>query len=274
MWVAGVVTLLTVVSVAGAVLVSHSGKGSPPRPLRDVAAVASDYSDLAGALASLSLAAVVFIATLAPDAPAFDTSIGLFILAFLVLVAAAMEFAATPSMADESPTHDLSEQYFSFLLANIPFYLGLALSWLGLRLLVLAIQVNQLADLLTWVLLFAIVLGGLRLVMHVYRFTGASATACLSLVGLSFVAGLMYRFLLSEAWEPLWPSEDEPLQLSVVAFVFAGLGYLYQTALFATSGEDSAIARILARFRSTFVFALTLGVLTIVVLAWIAVAQT
>jgi hypothetical protein len=273
-WVAGVVALLATVSVAAAAVLSRSGHGSAPRPLKDVVVVASDYSELAGALASLSLAAVVFIATLAPDSPAFDTAIGLFILAFLVLVAAAMEFAATPSLTDESEAHDLSEQYLGFLLANIAFYLGLALSWLGLRLLMLAIQLDELADLLTWVLLFAIVLGGLRVVMHVYRYTGAAATACLSLVGLSFIAGLVYRFVLSEAWATLWPSEDGPLRLSVVAFVFAGLGYLYQTLLFATSDEDSAVTRTLARYRSPWLFAFTQGVLTIVVLAWIAVAQT
>jgi hypothetical protein len=275
-WVAGVVALLVTVSVAATLVLSRSGQGSAPRPLKDLAVVASDYSELAGALASLSLAAVVFIATLAPDSPAFDTAIGLFILAFLVLVASAMEFAATPSLADESQADGLSEQYLSFLLANIAFYLGLALSWLGLRLLMLAIQLDELADLLTWVLLFTIILGSLRLVMHVYRYTGAAAVACLGMVGLSFIAGLGYRFVLSEAWEALWPSSDGPLRLSVVAFVLAGVGYIYQTLLFSTSGEtqSSAVSRMLARYRSPWLFGFTQGVLTIVALAWISVAQT
>jgi hypothetical protein len=261
--------------VAGlaAVLLSRSGEGSSPRPFPDLAVVTSAYSQLAGALASLSLAAVVFIATLAPDSPAFETSIGLFVLAFLVLVASAMEFAVTPSLAEETGGTALSEQHLSFLLANLAFYLGLAMSWLGLRLLVLAIELDDLADLLTWVLLFAIVVGGLRLTMHVYRYTRATVLACLSLLAVSFGAGLVYRFLLCEAWADLWPAEDGPMLLSVVAFVVAGLGYVYQTLLFAID-ENSDLVQALTRWRSAWIFGSTQSVLTIVVLAWIAVAQT
>jgi hypothetical protein len=235
--------------------------------------VAPAYSQLAGSLASLCLAAVVFIASFSSDSAAFDTSIGLFILAFLVLVASAMEYAVTPTVTDASQPDGLSGQYLSYLLADLSFYPGLALSWLGLRLLVLAIHLDDVADLLTWVLLFAIVLGSLRIVMHLYRYTRAGASACLVLVALSFAAGLVYRFVLTSAWDELWPSHDGPLRLSVVVFAFTGLGYIYQTLLFGID-EDARLSQVLKRYRSAWLFAYTQGVLTVVVLAWIAVAQT
>jgi hypothetical protein len=272
-WLAGVIALLLITSLPAAILVSQSEEASKPRTPRSLPVVVSNYTQLAGNVAALCLAAVVFIATLAPESPVFDTSIGLFILAFLVLVTSAMEFATTPSLASDEADADPGESYLSFLVANLSFYLGLALSWLGLRLLVLALELDHLADLLTWVLLLAIIMGSFRLCMHIYRYTSANSWACVSLLAVSLAAAASYRFLFAEGWDDLWPADDGPLLLSVVAFAATGLGYLYQTLLFATHGQPNP-SRLLSEHRSALLCAYTQGVLTLVVLAWIAVAQT
>ena len=225
---------------------------------------------ISGTLSGLSLAAAVFIATLAPNSPNYEASIGLFVFSFLILVATAMQFATTPNLQLEG--RSAAHQYLSYITANSSFFLGVALSWLGLRLLLISIHLDDLAGILTWVLLFAILAGAFRLSMQLYRHGGVSGLVCLFIPITGFVFALLYRFVFSEAWSALWPDADASLRLGIVAFAISGLAYLFQTFTLAAHGNSGWEAAV-DRFATGYLAGYGQSIVIVIVFVWIAVAQ-
>jgi hypothetical protein len=271
MWVIGLSLLLVFTSAAFAYWAT-SRRSSPPPPLWDIPTIARSSTDISGVLSALSLAAAVFIATLAPDSPEFETSIGLFIFSFLILVASAMQFSATPNLEHPLDEKGVTDQYLSYVAANCSFYLGTALSWLGLRLLMISIGVPLLAEILTWVLLLSIVVGALRISMHLYRHGGIHGASCIALPVVALAAALAYRYGLGGLWSDLWPNQDEPLWLAVLGGGVAALGYLSQTVVLAFHGNDDW-EPLIQRFGRTWLAVYAQGVVTVVSLVWLAVAE-
>jgi hypothetical protein len=87
----------------------------------------------------------------------------LFLIAFLIFIGAAMQFGTTPNLPTAPTEAYRTIQEYSYLLANTSYYLGLSLSWLGLPLLLSTISLHYLAGILVWLVLFAIVGGGMRI---------------------------------------------------------------------------------------------------------------
>jgi len=218
-------------------------------------------------LAAVSLASAVFIGTVNKRGPEFENSIGLFVLSFIVLISAAMQYASTSS---GRPELDAKFRIYSYVLASFSFYLGIALSSLGLRLLVLDIDLANLAEVLKWVLLASIVLGSLRVCVQLYRHTRIVFAHCLLILFLGFGVAFVYRGL-GELWADLWPSHNASLWLSVVVFAVAGISYVSQTVLLAFhgAGKNDALADMAPRW----LVAYGQVVISVIVLVWIAVAE-
>src|SRR5687768_14006954 len=161
MWVVGVVSLLVLLAV-GLVFLNSEKRSELPSPLWNLSEIAGHYTDISGILAGFSVASAVFIAASAREAPGFTDAIGLFIVSFLILIAATMEFGTTPNLSDRVTPSTIRDQQLSYLTANFSFYLGTALSWLGLRLVLLSIEQSRLAELVTWLLLVSVWAGSAR----------------------------------------------------------------------------------------------------------------
>jgi hypothetical protein len=271
LWALGFVVLLGASSAATAFWVSTK-RAPAALALWDIPSIVANYTQIGSALAGLSLASAVFIATLAPNSPAFEDSIGLFVLSFIVLVGASMQFAGTPNPNEEEGGAQRIQR-FGYMTANCSFYVGLAASFLGLRLLLLAIRLDSLADTLTWVLFVALAAGGLRLCVHLYRHTMLSRVACFAIPAMGFAWALAYWFGLASLWSELIPQHNQPLLVALVGLVVAGIGYGLQTAMLALQGEEHWEVG-LARFGDQCLAGYVQGVVTVVALIWCAVAES
>ena len=269
MWAVGLALILLVSSVATA---RWAGKQRPSGlpPLWNIPLVVANYTQISSTLAALSLASVVFIATIGQDSPAFEDSIGLFLFSVIRLVSASMQFAATPHPLGDGL--ERRTQNYGYVTANGSFYLGIAVSWLGLRLLLLSIHQDHLADIFTWVLLFAIVMGGSRLCMHLYKHTSINGMACLMIPALGVAYASGYWFGIATLWSGFLPAGNQPLYFSIVAFVLAGVGYGFHTLLLALQGErpwEDAVTIHGEAFLATHVQC----TITVVMLIWLSVAE-
>ena len=271
MWLAGVVLLL--LFTAGVALsLDRQRRQVPPLPLWDIPRVAGTYTTIVGTLSGFSVASAVLIANLARGTPAFDETLALFIFAFLLLISATMQFGTTPNLGGTLTDRYLSDQHLSYVFANAAFYIGVSLSWLGLRLMLLALEVERLADFLTWVLLFSVIAGAIRIAMHLYRHTTIAAAACFAVPFIAFGLAAVYRLGLAELWPALWPDSDQPMLLGVVAFFVGGLGYMTQSVLLTLHGNPAFERRVTA-YGPRWLLAFCQAVVTTVALVWFAVAE-
>jgi hypothetical protein len=270
-WVAAVLVLLTI-AVAIVQFLSLQRREGPALPLWDIPRVAGTYTTIVGTLSGFTVASAVFIGNQAEGQEFYEDAMGMFIVAFLLLISSTMQFASTPNLATDPRPAYIGDQHLSYVLANSSFYLGVAISWLGLRMLLLAVNFTFFADILTWLLLFSIVAGAVRLSMHLYRHTTLSAKACFACPFLALGLGLLLRFGLAELWSDLWPADNIPLSFATMAFFVGGTAYLSQTALLSIHGEprwEELAASIGPRWLLTYAVAAML----MVVLLWIAVAE-
>ncbi len=239
-WLAGVTVLLAAVTAASAWL----GRGRRPgvvTPPWDIAAVASTYTGIAGVLADFAVTSAVFLANLdASTGPGpFAATMGMFLIAFVGFLVASQMFGTLPTRAapgteDEALT---PFQGLGFVLAIAGYYVGLSLSLLGLRPLLLVLGLDVLAEVFIWLLLATVLGGAGRLGVFLYRLTRVASVACLAVPGLGFGAAAAYRLVAARVVPELWPATDAPLRLALAVAGLAGLGFAAETALLAFQGE-------------------------------------
>jgi hypothetical protein len=270
MWVAGI-CLVILIGVALTLAADRRPRPMPALPLWDIPRVAGSYTTIVGALSGFTVASSVFIANISGGSREYEDTMGMFILAFLILIGATMEFATTPNLSSDVRPSYLGDQQLSYTMANASFYLGIAISWLGLRRLVLAIGFEEIAMILTWVLLFSIIAGAVRLSMHAYRHTLANPIACFAVPPVALGLVLIYRYALVESWGGLWPAENESLSLAAAAFCVGGLAYGAQTLLLTLHGNQRW-GRIVAAFGSKWLLVYNQAVVTMIFLVWTAVS--
>src|SRR3712207_6353408 len=139
MWVAGILLLL-LLAVGIVQLLARDEREGPAMPLWDIPRVAGSYTTIVGTLSGFTVASAVFIGNQARGSSFFEDAMGMFIIAFLLLISSTMQFAATPNLTGDLRAAYIGDQHLSYVLANASFYLGVAISWLGLRLLLLAVN--------------------------------------------------------------------------------------------------------------------------------------
>lgn len=252
MWLIGMLALFVVSALA--ILLLGRGRRTPPaRPPWDIALVAQRYIYIVGSLSGFSVASATFLAGFIErtGSPSLLTVIGMFLTAFLTFVGTAMIFAIVPANpAGEKPGKGAVEwQHTVYIFGNCGYYIGLALSWFALRPFLLAIKLDFLADIYTWVLLFAGFAGATRHGLHLYVLTAHKALACVSLPIVGFGAAALYRFVLVPHFPALWPQENAPLLLSVILFALMGLIFTADTLVLAF-GPKHALSRWLIQPKS------------------------
>jgi hypothetical protein len=236
MWLIGILGAFTFAAVA-ILLLGRGQSAAPRRPEWDVALVAQRYIFIVGSLSGFSVASATFLAgfTEHTGSPALLTVIGMFLTAFVAFVGTAMIFAIVPAnpLGEKPGEGSVEWQHTVYIFGNCGFYIGIALSWFALRPFLLAINLDFLADIYTWIVLFAALVGAARHGLHLYLLTAHTALACISLPIVGFGVALLYRFVLVPYFPALWPQENASLLLSVMLFALMALMFTADTFVLA-----------------------------------------
>src|SRR6476646_8314718 len=146
MWPLGV--LITVlVAMAISYRLSLLKPSSEFAAMWDLSRSIGPYITISGSLAGFSVTSAIFLANLkvARDAQEFEGVMAMFLFAFIAFIGAALQFSSTPNTpANDAFQHKV--QRYSYVLANLGFYHGIAQRFLGLRLLLVGIGFDSLAD--------------------------------------------------------------------------------------------------------------------------------
>ncbi len=274
MWLGGVLLLLAAV-VAVVTRIGRTLRPVPSEPIWNIPAVASTYTGIAGALAGFSVASTVFLAyrTAALGTDADVATMGMFLVAFIGFLVASQMFGTLPNReAVEDAEGDDLDQRLGFLLAIVGYYVGLSISWLGLRPLLIGLRQRGLADVFAWLLLAAVFAGAARLGVFLYRLTTVRGAACLTIPFLGFGAAAAYRLLAVPVVPSLWPARDAALAITLVVAGIAALGFAAETAMLAFHG-DARLRRRLPGLGQRLVLAYVQAVVTVVALLWFAVSM-
>jgi hypothetical protein len=271
MWLVGISVLLLVTCGLCLVVGRHAGQSTPD--IWDIAGTARTYTTIVGTLAGFSVTSSIFVANLsvARQSAAFESVMALFLIAFLVFISSAMQFATTPNLPNPKDEVYLTIQGWSYVLANANFYLGLCLSWLGLPLLLVAIGLEYLADIFIWLVLFAILGGATRV-----SSSGLSVFALVELrVGLSillvcFGAAALYRLVATEHVDDLLPAEHAPALFAVLCFAVAAVGFSLQSTVVGALRQESSAA-LTVKVARPLLLTYSAAVFTTTGLLWLAV---
>src|SRR5262249_32299373 len=159
--------------------------------------ISQRYIYIVGSLSGFSVASATFLAGFIErtGSAALLTVIGMFLTAFLVFVGTAMIFATVPGTPARKDADATNPQRTIYFLGNCGYYIGFAIAWYALRPFLTGIRLNFLADIFTWLLLFAGIAGAARLGFFLYLLNGHRGRACLALPLMGFVAAALYRFV-------------------------------------------------------------------------------
>lgn len=268
----GVAVLLGLTAAIGGVLTRRSETRS--QSVWDIPRVATTFVPIVGALAGFSVASTIFLANLnfARESPAFPSLIGMFVIAFVIFVAAAQEFGMTPNLPATAGTDYERLQRYSYLIAMFGYFIALALSWHALRMLLLTIGLDSIADIFRWILLVIVIAGATRLsVQHLYVLTSVTRTTCLLIPCVGFVAAAVFRLGVVPFVPAISVPADEPFVVAVACFVVATVGFGIQSLLLAIQDHEFAWSIADRHTEATLVAYLT-AVTTAVGLLWLAVA--
>jgi hypothetical protein len=242
----------------------------------DIAQVATTYTGILGLLAGFIAAAAIFVAGLSgqASAPELPTMLAMYLTAFIGLIAASHMFGTLPNLVNPKatdPTVDpaAAVQRLGFILSFVCYYLGIALSWLGIQPLLLVLGQRQLSALFALSSLVVVVAGMGRLAMFLYTLTPISGSACLAMPVIGTGVAFFYR-LATLRWIPqLWPQGDAPVQLAVVSFGIITVAFAAETALLAL-GSNNWLRNRLWDVGMRLLLAYVQIVVTVVTLLWFA----
>jgi hypothetical protein len=272
-WLVGVAFLLLLTSSLCVFVGRRPSQSSAE--IWDIPGTSRTYTTVVGALAGFSVTSSIFIAnlTVARQSAAFESIIALFLIAFLVFISSAMQFATTPNLAVPAGELYRTVQGYSYVLANASFYLGLSLSWLGLPLLLAAIDLEYLSDAFIWMVLFAILGGAMRISSSgLNTFSQVELKAGLALPILCFATAGVYHLAGTEVIDDLLPARHGPTVFAVLCFVAAAVGFSLQSMIVGALGRESASVFV-ARWGRAVLIAFTAAVFTCVSLLWLEVAS-
>lgn len=253
--------MLGVASLFGLLFASVFTRMAAPRrpavrPLWDITRVAQMYTTVVGALAGFAAASAVFVARLGVERPSnesLETTVGLFILAFLMLATSAMEFANTPNASENNPEF-LQVQRLCFLIANVTLTQGICTGWLALRSLTMLINLPGLSDALGALLLIIVVLAAARLGQYLLDLTSACTALCLGTPVIALGGAFAYAYGIGGMYPAMMPTHHLPLHFAVVGTLVAATGFSLQSVLFTLYGQD-----ILGRRGARVIEQLTVG---------------
>jgi hypothetical protein len=240
-----ILALLLLLVVLSGTLVALGWKKNDPVPeiLWEPRAFAASYTSVIGPLAAFSVASAIFMAGVSVNrqTPAFQTMIGMLLIAYIVFTGTAMMFASTPGRPSPSKGDDENFerlQRFSIAIAMLGYGVGVSIAWLTLRPLLVAIELAELANTFVWVLLVTTIAACARWVLFLYRLfeTRRFVASLMPVLGLGFASA--YYLILRHAFPQLWPSSNAPLTIAMILFGIVLLGFATHSMMLSSYGSD------------------------------------
>ena len=282
MWAVGMgaILLLSAMSVQP---LGWRRRDTPVRVPWDVVHVASTYTPIAGGLAGISVTSAVFLANLAALGRSNELApvVGIFLIAFVTYLGTTLIFATIPGPAGpEQGGGSARSQGLLFVLGNITFFVGILMTILALRPLLLAVGLLALADIFTWLLLFTVIAGVLRIGLFVHVLLEVAGRAYAAMPIIAIAAAVAYRYAICALVPSLWPAAldagrsaalEAMLMVTVVCFVSAAGAFVAQSLLLSLYG-DAAVERLILRFGHRVMLGYAQLVSTSIALLWVATA--
>jgi hypothetical protein len=261
--------------IAGAIILLLFGGHDvrPPSLLWDIPRIAQYYTTIQGFLAGFSVTSAIFLANLSVvrDSPEFEGVMGLFLLAFLAFIASAMAFATIPNAVDDSSPSFGTIQRLTYMLSLLGYFSGIGLSWLALRLLLLAIGLTYLADIFVWVLLVVLFAGSSRVCFFLNSALMVNRRGASLVPVIGFSIAIIYGIVVAPLFSDLWPGRNAPLMFGLVCFVCGTLCFATHAVILGYASElPEALLKRLAPRAAMLHSQL---VITAVGFLWVAVAK-
>ena len=244
---AAVVGYLVAATIATAAVLFVAGPRNRGRrdPTFEPVDVAGRQVGVLSALGGFALTAIVFLVTQARNVPdptgtSFTTVLAMFVVAWMGYFSSSVLFAQVSHRAEDA-TFDLAAAQYAG--ASITFF-GVFIGWFALRPLFQTFGLTPIADLVSWLLVGAVVVGYGILANALYRTGYATARLTLVMPALA-VAGCLGYWLVVAAIVPDLRSVESTLALTITAFLLGVPAYLALTTLPIAANRDD-LAPVLA----------------------------
>ena len=211
----------------------------------EIGDVAARHVSILGGLAGFAVTGVIFLVTQARNVPdpggtSFTTVLAMFVVAYMGYFSSSLLFANVSHLA-ESTTFDLAAaQYVGASISLFSVFLG----WFALVPLFEAFGLTRIADLVSWLLIGALIVGYTQLAGALHRSGYASARLAVLLPVIAAAATLAYAVLIG-ALAPSLRSTEATLTLTLVAFALGVPAYAINMILPIAARRES-LARALA----------------------------
>lgn len=273
MWLLGV--LLWMSLIAGIVAFANRKPRAIPSSARwDIASLAGAASGIVSPLASFSVAAAVFLANLtrAAQSPAFADVMAMFLIAFIILMGTAIMYATDRSIREDpqfSEDFEVTSRVL-FILSTAAFYLGIMTSWTGLHPLLLSIDLIELAAVFAWLLLVAILAGGVRMAAWLYSLLEIRSVTAATIPVVAFTGVAFYKLALAPRFPALWPQANPVLSFAVLVFAIAAAAIGVESVVIAFNG-DMRLHVLFRRLGRTILPSYVALAITAVIFLWFSV---
>ena len=200
-------------------------------PTFEIGDVAARHVPILGGLAGFAVTGLIFLVTQAgrvadPGGNSFTTVLAMFVVAYMGYFSASLLFANVSHLESES-TFDLAAA--QFVGASISLF-AVFLGWFALVPLFEAFGLTRIADLVSWLLIGALVVGYGQLASSLNRSGYASVRLALLLPMFAAAATLVYAIVIA-ALAPGLRSDEATLALTHVAFLVGVPAYAIHTVL-------------------------------------------
>ncbi len=271
LWILGILCLLLL--TAGVCACLNRKRQRPSYETRwDLASLGGSYSGVLTTLAAVGVATTVFVAQLriGSGAPAYSSVIGLFLIAFIMLIGTTVTLATFRSATTDPRDRDsVMARRVMFVLSVLCFYLGVSLTLLGLQPLLISIRLNDVAEVFSWVLLFVLFAGATRVCSWSTSLLGA--TNGTSSLGPAAAMGLAvcYHQWLVPRFPWLWPSWNPAISLSIVVLAMASAVFFVETLMIRMHGTHQ-VHETLHRLGPRLVPQVSLAGASAITMVWLA----
>lgn len=274
MWLIGILSLMILVGGISGFL-SRKQSSSTFATDFDLESISMAYARITAPLAAFSVAAAIFLANLARTTQTsyFVDVMASYLIAFIMLVATAIFYATFQSAKMLSLPEDHRKVHcMLFITCNLAFYISISVSWLGLRPLLLSIGLSSLASVFTWILLFTVLAGAIRLGAWLHTLLGLRLLASMLVTIFPIIAAIIYGLTLAPLSNILWPKTNPVLSLVVLVFAVGAIGGGVETSMITFYGQ-SKFHHILLRMGDKLIVPYISAAITAIALLWFSIAS-
>ena len=254
----------------------------PPQPRRahhpaadalGPVALGKDYAAILATLAGIAITAVVFLAELRDEiAPqAYSSVLGIFSISLVIMVGGSLAYGTSSNTldADGDDEDERIARCVIFILVTATFYSGVALTMLGLHPLLIYIELEDIAGIMAWLLLFSLFAGGNRLGAWMYALLGTRNRVSALASPQAIVVAAVYRLVLVPRFPELWPQKNPAIAFSVLVMMIAAIPFFLETTMLRYHRDPSS-RRLVRRLGPASLPPFISAALTAVALVWMS----